>query len=369
MKIAIDACGYKSGGISRYISNLALGLDSSSNFKTTILRDYQDIKESIVPDVGSTLYVNRSNNNKLYTVDWYERNIQQILTNLDISLFHGTAYAFPNLDHIPCVVTIHDLIFYHLKESYGSLFKFYDYWVEKAKAENKQVITVSNFSKRELVEMAGFNEDLISVIPLGIDLNKYKLTSKENKEYIGYTPYLLHVGKICKNKNQIILIDSIARLNTKGYKLNVILIDHTYNKREHQIIMNHAKKLGVSDQIFILNKVSDQQLQSFYSLAEVFTFPSLFEGFGLPPLEAMACGTPVVCSNKASLPEVVGDGAICVNPVDIEEISESIIRILSDTNFKNDLIRKGEKQVQKFTWETCVNSTINLYRDIVAINS
>jgi glycosyltransferase involved in cell wall biosynthesis len=242
---------------------------------------------------------------------------------------------------IPYVFTIHDLIHLHIPGKAALIKKFYYELLTKPSAKKAfNIITVSEYSKNQIIEWANISEKNITVVSSGIS---HHFKPDGIKHQPGY-PYLLHVGNTKPHKNVTRLVEAFAIANI-ATDLKLILTGNPTPELEDVI-----KKYRLQNRVIFVHSLSDEKLAEYYRGAHTFILPSLYEGFGLPPIEAMACGTPVVAANTTSLPEVVGDAAVLVNPYQTEAIAEGIEK-LADESLRNQLISKGFMQSKRFSWE------------------
>ena len=251
------------------------------------------------------------------------------------------------------VVTIHDVAYKLFPENFSLPFRtYYNFLVPRILQSSRKIITVSNFSKREILKHYKVEENKVDVIYNAV-YNKFTPSEKENCE-----KYILGVSSLSKHKNFDMLVKSFNKIKNKNLKLYIV--------GEKNRNLNYILTQGhnVNSNVIFTGRVSDQELVELYSNAACFVFPSLYEGFGIPPLEAMASGTPVVASNAASIPEVCGDAALYFDPLDMEDIAEKILKIIQNDNMKKALIHKGFKQIKKYSWEKSANKMINVINKI-----
>jgi len=261
------------------------------------------------------------------------------------------------------VVVVHDLIPYIFKDQKHKhkffVYKILPYILRKV----KNICAVSVNTKSDLVKILGVKENKIVVIYESVDKN-IEIYSKQNFELeknlllsgINIGRYILFVGSCDKRKNleNVIKAFDIVCKREKNLYLVVVGFLNENNKRYYKKIIKNFNKIK------ILGHISIKELVILYKNAELFLFPTLYEGFGLPPLEAMACGCPVVVSDKGSLPEVCGDAAVYVNPYDPKSIAEGVLKVLTDENLRQNLIQKGYQQVKKFSWEQTVKKFLEV---------
>ena len=267
------------------------------------------------------------------------------------------------------VVTIHD-VFAWSCPGVSSLLDtlIYRLWLPRLLPRADAVITVSEHSKRDIERYLGIAPDQIRVIPYGISHRFQPLPRKQIRAQLKTrfdleNPYILFVGNLTLRKNIERALRAFALLVSSYPKLQFVLAGPSTLKKTPVSVL--ASELGITDRIFLTGPLTDADLPALYSGADLFVFPSLCEGFGLPPLEAMACGTPVVCSNATSLPEVVGDAAITVDPTAEEALARAMHRVLSDRDLQQDLHRRGLKRAAGFTWERAARQTVAVYREVL----
>src|SRR5690606_29650739 len=247
----------------------------------------------------------------------------------------------------PYIFTVHDLmhLFYYTKMHRV----YYQQVIAKLAKKAKAIITVSHYSKQQLVDLLGIREELISVIYNGVDPSFY-----QNREAhaIG-RPYLLYVGNRRKNKNLAAMLVAFAQADIP--KEFVFLL--TGNPNTELIVL--LSKLRISSRVRFLGFVKESELPKLYHGAYATMFVSLMEGFGLPVIESMASGTPVLTSSESSLPEVAGGAALCVNPYNVDAITSGINKLVSDQELYSELKEKGLRRAQDFSWKKTAQETWN----------
>jgi glycosyltransferase involved in cell wall biosynthesis len=287
-----------------------------------------------------------------------------------IDLFHAPHYVLPPLTPCRSVVTIHDCIHLTFPEYLpGRLAHAYAravLWAAVRRSD--RVLTVSEASKRDILRFFNVSAAKVEVIANGIDERFSAVPPEEEiarvrERYLLHDPFLLYAGNIKPHKNLERLIDAFHRLRERGFDaLRLLIIGNEVSKYPTLRRTVHHHKLHTH--VRFLGFVPDQMLAILYRLADVFVFPSLYEGFGLPPLEAMASGTPVVTSNVSSLPEVVGDAALLVDPYDPDAIASAIERILRDPALRADLVARGLARAREFSWERSVRRIRQVYEEV-----
>jgi len=251
------------------------------------------------------------------------------------------------------VVTIHDVAFLRHPEWYSRAFRLtYRFFIPRIARLALKVITDSEFSRREILELLGVPESRIEVIPCAA-------TPASGGETVSganpYGRYVLGVSSLAPSKNLKGLVESFRLLADSDLKLVVVGKRH----RAFGAIGIDTESPGAESIVFT-GHVSDRELATLYHHAEVFVYPSFYEGFGMPPLEAMTAGCPVVVSNAASLPEVCGDAAVYVDPARPGEIADAIRNVLSDRALREDLIARGKAQAERFDWPTSAGAVLDV---------
>lgn len=282
--------------------------------------------------------------------------------------------TLPLKKQIKTVVTIHDvtpLIFpqYYSAGLKGKLKFFIQRFSLKGVSA---VITDSENSKRDIAKYLNYSKEKIYVVYLATGEEFKKLETKKwkaeiSKKYNLPERFVLYVGDVNYNKNVEGLIKAFGSSRTLSSGLKLVLVGKSFTDNslpEVQRLLQLIKQLGLEDKIILPGWIPEEDLVKIYNLAEVYCQPSFYEGFGLPVLEAMACGCPVVCANSSSLPEVCGEAALMVDPHDDNGIAKAIERITTDRKLTNDLIEKGFKQSKKFFWEKTAKETVNVYHQI-----
>ena len=370
MRIAIDARKLHDYGIGTYVRNLLrqLGRQQSKHEYVVLCReaDCETVEEcgpQFKPIVESA---------RAYSV------AEQFAVPMDlrreaVDLFHAPHYVLPALTPCRSVVTIHDCIHLrfpqYLPSRIGYAYARGQMWTATHKAA--RVMTVSEASKRDILRYFRVPESRIDVIYNAID-ERFWLepdvdeVNRVKERYRLTDPFVLYAGNIKPHKNLERLIEAfhLMRQQDPGLKdVQLLIIGDEISKYATLRRAVHRHKLHKHVRFF--GFVSDQTLAALYRLANVFVFPSLYEGFGLPPLEAMASGTPVITSNVSSLPEVVGDAALMMDPYDPAAIADAMARVLTDTDLRVDLQGRGLARAREFSWERSIKRVHEIYDEVL----
>lgn len=270
----------------------------------------------------------------------------------------------------PYIITVHDLIryfelrghngnFIHRPNFRDRVYLSLDY---KGIRKAAHIIAVSHKTKSDLIQHMGIPEERISVVYEGIDQRLFRPVERRLVDY----RYLLYVGTEQPRKNLRNLLRAFSKIKAsddfKDLKLVKVGGPGTQDFRKETL--RAVRDLGLSNDVIFTGYVAEEDLSAYYSGAECFILPSFYEGFGFPPLEAMACGCPVIVSNVTSLPEIVGNAALLVNPEDIDNLAAAIQVILTDEGLRRELVSRGLEQASKFTWENAAIDTKKVYQAV-----
>jgi len=266
------------------------------------------------------------------------------------------------------VVTVHDVFPWSCPGTSTLLDTLiYRCWLPRLLPRVDAVITVSQASKADIVHYLKVPTDRVHVIYEGVDAAYRPLSNAEvamiRARYGLPEGYILFVGSVEERKNLRRLLQAYAWLRETGIQRTLIVVGP--RKWKYSGILATLKELNLEEHVIFTGYVPDADLPALYSGADLFVFPSLYEGFGLPPLEAMACGVPVVTSNTSSLPEVVGDAGLMVDPYDVEALAEAMHRVLTDALLREELIHKGLERARQFTWGRAAQETIAVYQRVL----
>lgn len=289
-------------------------------------------------------------------------------------------FWLPNRLPCPYVVTAHDLLDHMYRARSGSGFKrFLHFNMTRRILKNAaRIFAVSKFTKSEIEKLFGINSGKIEVIYNAIDqrfLTGHATDADRQflaERYQVTYPFILYAGRISPHKNLVRIIEAFSALKGDLVKqefypdLKLIIIGDELSK--HPDLRRTVVRGGVQNDVRFMGFVPIEVLRIFYDLAKVFVFPSLYEGFGLPPLEAMAHGTPVLTSNTSSIPEVVGNAAVIVNPENVFEIKRALERVLLDHALREKMRQRGYEQVKKFSWKTSAGALLTAYEQIAGVS-
>lgn len=292
-----------------------------------------------------------------------------ILRKLSCDAIHFTSFTKPYVTGCRSLVTVYDLIPLKYPGDWTAVHRtIYRIALWQAVKTAQQVVTVSESSRRDLVRLLSVPEKKISVIPPGVDSHFRRLTRKQSgpsiERYGLHTRYALYLGSDKHHKNLKGLLQAWEKVRTT----DVILVCAGFWNHPSKEVKNMLQRAEQDGRVFYLGPIEESALPSLYSAAEAFIFPSLYEGFGLPILEAMACETPVICSRIPSLSEISGNAALQVNPSDSGTLAERIDELLNDRNLQQDLRERGLHRARKFTWNEAAAKAVKAYESVVGYN-
>ncbi len=267
------------------------------------------------------------------------------------------------------VVTVHDVFAWSCPGHSTWLDTLiYRYWLPQLLPRVDMVITDSQASRADIERYLRIPAEKITVVYPGVSAS-YRPLRREHAtrtaaQYGLPEGYLLFVGSVEERKNLRRLLQACASLWKHGERRPLVVVGAL--KWKYSAIMKVVEELDLEQRVIFTGHVQEADLPALYSAADLLVFPSLCEGFGLPPLEAMACGTPVVCSDAASLPEAVGDAAVMVDPLQVEALAQTILHVLTDERLQEELRQKGLVRARQFTWERTARQVIAVYREVLA---
>jgi glycosyltransferase involved in cell wall biosynthesis len=369
VRIGIDARKLHDFGIGTYIRNLLrhlARLDAQTEFVVFCRPEDCDTLAAIgenfrpVPETSGN-----------YSIAEQVR-IPLALRREGVTLFHAPHYVLPPLVHCRSVVTIHDVIHLMFPQYLPNRVALsYAKWsIAQAAKRATRIMTVSESSKRDILRFVDTQPEKIDVIYNAYD-ERFAIEPREEdvvrvrERYQLTDEFVLYAGNVKPHKNLERLIDAFAIVRKQGLDhLKLVLIGDEISK--YTALRRAVHQHQLHKYVRFLGYLPEETLAVMYRLAGVFVFPSLYEGFGLPPLEAMASGTPVVTSNVSSLPEVAGDAAVLVDPYDPQAIADGIYRVLTDETLRRDMVHKGIARAGQFSWEQSVRRVRAIYGEVAA---
>jgi glycosyltransferase involved in cell wall biosynthesis len=369
MRIAIDARGinwYRGTGIGTYTDNVLknlLKMDKENYYHIYWSgNNYEEFQQN-----NAQVLMASRKHHRFFEQNFFPENSK----GNDIDIYHVPQNGIGLCENIKCkkIATMHDLIPYIMPETVGRgyLLKFLKD-VPKVIELSDALITVSEWSKQDILKFFPIDKDKIFVTPLAADA-KYKPLDKEyckdllSKIYNINNPFILYIGGFSPRKNVKALITAFSKIYKQlGANYNLVIVGAT--KDQGQYLSEFSTNLELASKIIFTGFVPEEHLPILYNGCDAFVYPSLYEGFGLPPLEAMNCGTPVITSNLTSIPEVVGDAGILIDPYNEEELKSSIIKLLNDEKLREEYSIKGLARAKNFSWEKTAEKTLEVYKKV-----
>jgi len=361
--IAIDARKYFDFGIGTYVQQLVKSLAALDDRNEYLLYvDSQDANNVALPSGWN-----------METVDYRKYSVGEIVQfgnkvrRRGVQVFHEPHYTLPAGLKRLALVTIHDIIHLRFPQYFNVAQRAYSYsMIWHALRSSQSVTTDSEFTKQDILQTFRIPENKVNVIPLGVgdqfrELDDgVQLDDFRSKHRIE-RPYILYVGNVKPHKGIAILLEAFKSIRGT---MDVDLVLVGGSMQQDGSLLTRAREYGILGHIHSLGRVPDDELLLAYNAAEVLVMPSYYEGFGLPALEAMACGTPVIVTNAASLPEVVGNAALIVTAGNPSELAAAMQAVLMESTTRHDLIRKGKDHVRSYTWARTARETLVLYNTI-----
>lgn len=324
---------------------------------------------------------------------WFKANVRLPVQQFSgpSDLYHATDFVLPpQRKGMPTVLTVHDLSFERDPDSAPPrLIPFLKRVVPESARAATHIVADSHATARDLVSLYGIAPDKITVIHSGVEPrfspfsgSRYDVRRREGvvKKYgLDGAPFILTVGTMQRRKNHLRLVQAFAKIVSREQEaigraprptshapLPTNLVIAGGKGWLYEDVFAEVKRLGIEERVKFIGFVEDRDLPHLYRVASVFAFPSIHEGFGLPPLEAMACGVPVVTSNASSLPEVVGDAALQVDPLDVDGLAASLDKALHDEAYRAIAIEHGLLRAQQFTWDKAARQLLGVYDMMLA---
>jgi len=363
MRVGIDArlVYYSQAGIGQYILHLVDGLARIDRENEYVLLQSRKDDTTILeqPNFRRISLWTPSH----HRLERYAMNVELVRLGLDV--LHSPDFIPPHRPSCRSVITVHDLAFllyphFLTKESA----RYYGH-IDQAVRWTDHIISVSESTKRDTMQHLGVPEDKITVVyeaanPIFRQIDREQARAHVRDRHGVDGPFVLFVSTIEPRKNVPTLLRAIWQLR-ECYKEDVRLVLAGGKGWLFEDAFALVDELKLDGRVHFLGRVSSEDLLHLYNAAEMLAHPAFYEGFGLPPLEAMACGLPVIVSNVASLPEVVGDAGLLIDPHDVDELTVGIWRVLNDSELREDLHAKGLRQADRFSWDRAARETLAIY--------
>lgn len=372
MNIAFNAYSLKAPltGLGHYTSKIAQGLLKSNSIKNVDFFYGSGWSPNIINYRRDRFIMARQFARDCFPGS-YELMRYIMQKNFDKNISKADLYHEPNFlafeTNIPTVITVHDLSWIQYPEVHPiSRVRAMNKYFEKGLNQSSFLITDSEFIKKEIIKTFGYPTNNIKSIPLGADSsfrprNLAETYTLLNRYDLKYKKYILVVGTVEPRKNIVTAIEAFMML-PKNLRQKFPLVIVGMRGWLSNKIDKHINSLVDRGEIIKLGYISQEYIPFIYSGASVLVFPSIYEGFGLPPLEAMSSGIPIITSNVSSLPEVVGDAGLLFDPFDVIGFAAGIKLVLTNKEYSQQLVSKSLKQSKKFDWNKCVNETVDIYK-------
>lgn len=372
MKVAIN-CNFlapKSGGIKEYILNILDGFYELKRvdieFVVYVLEDNLDYAKSVLGNrfrIKTTPFTSKQKiKRSLFEQSFWRKEEER--ERFDI--FHSPFFYSPKFRAAKIVITVHDMRFERYPSTYTKLrYFFLKRVVKRSLIRCDYIITISQFTKDEIIELYGIDESKISVVWEAIDKSKFNIKNLDlqslDQKYSDFCDdFLLSVGHLEPRKNYNRLIKAFANLrDERGYKGRLVIV----GKKAHDF--QETLQLINEEDVIYLNFVSDDELIYLYYRSRLFLFPSIYEGFGFPPLEAAALDTASVVSNTSCIPEICGGGAVYFDPFNVDDIASKISTVINNPVLEDELKSAMKRNLERFSWERNVTETLNIYEKVI----
>lgn len=370
MHIGLDATAIPKNraGAGNYIFNLVRGLaEVDFDNRYTIFAKSDQISDFGVINPGME-FVPVDMSRRSVRLAWEQTGLPQAVRKRDLDLLHSPHYTMPVVKPSKSVVTFCDTTFQLYPEMHSRAKRvFFPAMMNWSAKHADRLIAISDSTRNDVIRLLGVAPDKIVSIPLAASAAFRTLTTELvqsvcEKYVVSRGRFIYYVGVLEPRKNVPLLIEAYARI--QPILGDVPLLIAGKKGWMYEAIFERVAQLGLQDHIRFLGYVPQDELIALYNAAGVFVYPSNYEGFGLPVLEAMQCGAPVVTTTASSLPEVAGDAALLVPPQDVEALAEAIHRILTNTQLASDLSKRGLEQSKQFSWQRCALETIQVYRSL-----
>lgn len=373
LRIAIDARELEGRrtGVGRYLINLLQEWSNIAPENHYVLLFMSDIPDDIVlKNECFSKRLLRLPGLMRRNLIWEQIYLPVYLRKENLDLFFSPSYTIPFFIKEKVIVTIHDIsyevnpMWFPLREAL--ILRFLTRLsIRKADA----IITISEFSKKDIMKVYSLNDQKVKIIypaPDRVFISTTDGDSIENikKKYNTGERFLLYVGSILNRRPVEILLKAFSKVKKDDNELRLVIVGEN-RTRPRKDIDGMINSLGINDSVIRLDYVSDIELSLLYRAARIFIYPSLYEGFGLPVIEAMVSGTPVIAPNVASFPEVVGDGGILINRIDEDEMASAILMLNRDESLRNDYGKKGKEKARNFSWSISAKEHLELFRDVI----
>lgn len=352
--------GYRRAGIHQYIAQVLHHLPLNEGLEYIIFTRHQ---AGGLPRPGFTAVSTRWPTEKRSArIAWEQLAWPVQARQRGVDVLHSMAFVTPIVVNCPTVITVYDLSFVHFPDRFPRVQRWYlTHQTRRSCRRARRIITISESGRQDVHRLFGVPRSRIDVVYPGVDVVYRPYAADEVRQFRqqkGHGRYLLHVGTLQPRKNIPVLLEAFARLNEPALQLVLIggkgwLYDEIFAR---------VQVLGLADRVHFTGYVPDDELPLWYNAAELLVFPSLYEGFGMPVIEAMACGIPVVAANSSSIPEAVGEAGLLFAPHDVAGLAEQITAVLHDPDLSAKMRAQGLAHASQFSWKRAGRQTAAAYR-------
>jgi glycosyltransferase involved in cell wall biosynthesis len=375
MHIAINAHllahtrSFRRAGISHYVEQVLIQLgqiDRSNRYSVYTTRGLDQCALGL-PDNFRVIPSRFPTINPRVRIPWEQLLAPLLLRRSGADLFHGVHSVVPLTCPVPSVVTVHDLAFIRFPQTFRAYNRIYlDLATRLSVRRAARVLVVSEHTRREVIGLLGVAPERVVVTPNAVrehfcPPDPATLAAFRARKGLPER-FVLYVGTLEPRKNLTTLLEAYAEV---ARRQTIPLLVGGGKGWLYDAVFQRLEALGLREQVRFVGYLDEEELPLWYAAATVFVFPSIYEGFGMPPLEAMACGTPVVASNTSSLPEVVGDAGVTVSPYDPAALAAAISRVLDDADLRQELRERGLRQARAFSWRVTAERTLAAYEAAV----
>jgi glycosyltransferase involved in cell wall biosynthesis len=365
---------YRGAGINNYIQQLLhhLARVDQDNHYTALLGESR-----FTTDSGIQLQFSRLPTLRPTVRILWEQLVQPaVLASHKIDLLHALAFVVPLLATCPTVVTVHDLSFIHFPEAFRPWNRLYlSYFTAWSVRKARRVVAVSESTRRDVISCFGLPAERVDVVHNGVDSQFRLLPAAEIDSFRQRRglpgKYILFIGTLEPRKNLETLLKAYTHLLARyqgGSSDAPKLVIGGAKGWYYEQVFAAVEELELTRQVIFPGYIAQEELPWWYGAATLFVYPPYYEGFGLPVLEAMRCGVPVITSSVSSLPEVVGDAGLLVAPMDVEELAEAMYRLLQDATLCEELRQLGLERSADFSWERTAMETASVYRRVLSLS-
>ncbi|RMD75570.1 MAG: glycosyltransferase family 1 protein [Chloroflexi bacterium] len=361
---------FRRAGVSHYIEQVLLHLAQIDHENTYTIYTTRGLNQAAL-GLPPNFVVKPSRLptiNPRIRIPW-EQGIAPFLLRGKVDLYHGCLNVAPLLSPVPTVITIHDLAFIRFPQTFRTYNRIYlDLATRLSARRASRILAVSEHTKREVAGLLGISPERIVVTPNATRSHFRPFAADIIDQFRARkglpARFILYVGTLEPRKNLTTLLEAFALVSRRVPAVPLLIGGG--KGWMYQPIFARLAQLNLQDRVKFVGYIPEEELPLWYAAATIFVFPSMYEGFGMPPLEAMACGTPVITSNTSSLPEVVGDAGLMVDPAAPAALADAMMQLLTDADLYAALRQRGLERARRFSWAETAAKTLAVYREVSA---